>query len=110
MRQSNIHKPDDHLAAICRDRGLLDSHRKVHLNVLRRFLSFLRRLNFSTMFMCDLILQIHIFCSTAFCKNFLHYATLLRSYSLLTIYYGAFEYHGFEGSALTPGKSMQLCA
>lgn len=110
MRQSNIHKPDDHLVAICRDRGLLDSHRKVHLNVLRWFLSFLQRLTFPTMFMCDVILPILPFCSNAFCTNSLHYPAVLRSYSLLTIYYGAFEYHGFEGSALTPGNSMQLCA
>lgn len=55
MRQYNIHKPDDHLEAICRDRGLLDSHRKVHLNVLRWFLAFLQILNFSTVFMCDVI-------------------------------------------------------
>lgn len=62
----------------------------------------------STMFMCDVIVQIHPFCSNGFCTNSSHDATVLCSYAFLTIYYGAFEYHGFEGCSLMPDNST-LC-
>lgn len=41
-----------------------------------------------------------------FCKNFLYYVILFCFYLLLIIYYGVFEYYGFEGFVLMFGKLM----